>query len=215
MSSLSKLGGAFIVHHNNLTSVTNPNSSEVFEQYNVSNNRITGTLDLSMLSNLGGYIAFHINDYLTSILLPNSNRRINTFHAYSCKLSILDVRSLSRLGGDFQAQNNTDLTSILLPNSSEKFTIFYANNCPILDYVSFWPISGSSSSGIEIRLNNNNWTAAIVNHVLVDLDQIGWTLGTLYIGDTNAAPDSTSGGYNGTAALSSLASKTWNLFYTT
>ena len=77
-------------------------------------------------------------------------------------------------------------------------------------YVNFWPISGSSSNNIYIRFENNSWDTSIVNHVLYDLDQIGWTGGTLFIGGTNDAPDGSTGGYDGsTAKANLLLSKSW------
>lgn len=59
------------------------------------------------------------------------------------------------------------------------------------------------------RFEGNGWSAAIVNHVLADIDSItvaGFT-GNINIGGTNADPDTTSGGYDGVAARNSLIAK--------
>jgi hypothetical protein len=66
---------------------------------------------------------------------------------------------------------------------------------------------------ISIALSDNNWTHAIVNHVLYDLDQIGWYNGTLYIGGTNLSADTSSGGYNGVQARTNLINlKGWDVY---
>ena len=130
---------------------------------------------------------------------------------YDCNLKgNLDVSSLSGLGGSFKVNLNTGLTSVTLPASTQVFNTFLANGCTSLGYINFWPISGSSSSPIVMSLKDNSWTASIVNHVLYDLDQIGWTDGTLSIGG-NTPADGSSGGYNGTASTVNLAAKGWNI----
>jgi hypothetical protein len=50
-----------------------------------------------------------------------------------------------------------------------------------------------------------------INEILYDLNEIGWTGCTLLIDGTNEPPDSSSGGYNGLAALGVLtsAAKLW------
>ena len=116
------------------------------------------------------------------------------------------------MGGIVWLYSNPNLTGITLPNSNQQFSNFRADLCPNLGYINFYPISGSSSNNIIINIQSNSWPASIVNHILYDLDQIGWTNGVLYIGGTNSAPDNSSGGYNGLAAISNLyPGKGWTL----
>ena len=64
-------------------------------------------------------------------------------------------------------------------------------------------------NGCTVILTDNALTAAEVNQILVDLDSIssgGYTGRSIDI-RTNTAPDTTSGGYNGAAAKTSLQSK--------
>ena len=67
---------------------------------------------------------------------------------------------------------------------------------------------------------NASMSVTDVNHMLVDFDYLsstanpfGWTGVTLDISGTNATPDSSSGGYDGIAALSSLtgATNSWSI----
>ena len=59
-------------------------------------------------------------------------------------------------------------------------------------------------------MRDNNWSAAIVNQVLHELN-IGTTSGftgrSISIGGTNADPDATSGGYDGLTAKANLEAK--------
>ena len=104
--------------------------------------------------------------------------------------------------------------------STQTFSLYraYQSN---LDYVNFLPLSGASITG-DIELQNNNMSVTDVNHILVDFDNIstnlnpsGWTGTTLDISGTNSAPDSSSGGFDGIAALSSLTGGTNNWTITT
>jgi len=65
-------------------------------------------------------------------------------------------------------------------------------------------------------LYNNNMIASDVNRILVDFsgnattNAVGWKNVNLNIGGTNADPDSSSGGYNGLAAISFLTGSPYN-----
>jgi len=61
-------------------------------------------------------------------------------------------------------------------------------------------------------VKGNGWSAAIVNQVLVNIDGIsaaGFTSRSIAIGGTNTDPDTTSGGYDGSAARTSLQGKSF------
>ena len=82
-------------------------------------------------------------------------------------------------------------------------------------------VSGSTQGRATIELQNNNMSAADVNHILVDFATIAtnnhprWSEITLNIGGTNAAPDSSSGGYDGLAAITTLTGSPYNWIITT
>jgi hypothetical protein len=64
-------------------------------------------------------------------------------------------------------------------------------------------------------------SATDVNHILVDFsgnttyNPTGWSNVDLNIGGTNASPDSSSGGYDGLAAISFLTGSPYNWIITT
>jgi len=88
-----------------------------------------------------------------------------------------------------------------------------------LDYVDLKPLSASTMKNVTfgMRLYDNNMTAAEVNHTLVDLDTItaanpsGWSGGTIDISGSNAAPDGSSGGYDGNTAVTNLIASGWTV----
>lgn len=164
---LAKLKGltALNLSNNYITNIVNPTTSSNIITYIVARNNISGTLNLSMLLNLGGNLQFNNNPNLTSIILPSNSKTVSYFFAYSCDLGYIDFT--------------------VMPNMTS------VNDCDILLY-------------------DNAMTAAEVNHILVDLNSIstaGYTGRVISIGGTNADPDSSSGGYNGLEAITSLESK--------
>ena len=134
-------------------------------------------------------------------------------------LTIINIDKNLDVGVNFKIYNCPLLSSINITggngNTSAKF--FGVYNCPSMGYfdVTRWPnltsISGSASYNTnKYRFMDNMWDAATVNHVLTDLDSIsvgGYIHRTISIGGTNAAPDATSGGYDGLAAKASLEAK--------
>ena len=188
---------------------TGSNISTELDYINLSGNDISGTLDLSPLGNkFEGSFYTYTNSNLNQITNPTSPGAFTFYHAYSCDLTgNLDVSGLTGLGGDFRAYLNSNLTSITNPTSSQVFTKYYVRDCD-LGYVDFKNITGSS---IDIQIEDNNMTATEVNHILVDLDNLTWTSGSITIDGTNATPDATSGGYNGNAATASLVGKSWTV----
>jgi hypothetical protein len=138
--------------------------------------------------------------------LFNSNPKVTEYNLFN--LNFNDT-------GVFRCSSNTLLNSLIMPNSSTFKRSVLANNCD-LSYVDFTNnTSIFAADNIAHLLDNNNMTAAEVNHILVDLaahvasegaggDFIGRSIN---ISGTNAAPDSTSGGFNGTQAVSDLQAK--------
>ncbi len=245
LTPLSGLGGDFRIYGNSgLTSVTHSVSSQNFNVYWVSNCNLIGNLDLTPLSGLGGEIIFNNNSYLTSVTHSTSVRNIINYQGHNCNLiGTLDLSPLTKLGGVnsgitfsvVRIYGNSNLTNVIFPNSTQFFKnlqnsdsngVFALYSCN-LDYVDFTPLSGATllsgtTQGIpRISLQDNNMSAADVNHILVDFsgnttyNPTGWSNVRLNIGGTNASPDSTSGGYNGLAAISFLTGSPYNWIITT
>jgi hypothetical protein len=202
LTPLSGLGNSFVVNDNlNLTGITNPNSIRNFTNYSINNCNLIGVLDLTPLSNFGGantgstcYFGVSDNYFLSGVTFPV----VNTF---------------------FRNANNNDALAA--------FRMFNSN----LDYVDFKPlsgatlVSGSTQGRPRILLRNNKMSSADVNHILVDFsgnatyNPVGWSNVNLDIGgnppNANEPPDSSSGGYDGLAAITTLTGSPYNWIITT
>jgi len=233
LSTLSgNLGGIFDINSNtNLTGITfsstnNMTTSGSFPRFYIHSCGLTGTLDMSNISNLNSTFYAYNNTKLTQILHGPSTEKISLFFVFNCDLTgTYDLSMLSALGGNIQIYNNSNLTNILFPTTTEIFNnvggdlndsaLALGNND--LGYVDFKPLSGATitDSG-RIYLSNNNMLSSEVNQILVDFvsiatsNPIGWDYVVLYIGGTNGNPDSTSGGYDGLAAIATLTGATYN-----
>ena len=139
------------------------------------------------------------------------NRIINTLNISSCNLTgTLDISGFTNLCDNLYLYGNTNLTNVIMPSTQRSFINVNIYSCN-LGYVDFTVCPNlTSTKGMGVLLQNNNMTAAEVNHILVDLDTIstsGYTGRVINISGTNAAPDGTSGGYDGLTAKTSLQSK--------
>ncbi|MHA2040062.1 MAG: hypothetical protein ACW98X_26940 [Promethearchaeota archaeon] len=150
------------------------------------------------------------------------------FGALSCNLSgTLDLSYYHGLM-KFGVGQNPNLTNLILPNTTSTQTLtdaglfeepsqktFEADGCD-LGYVDFKPMSGVTlNSSSTILLGDNNMTAGEVNHILDDFTTTTWNDVNLDIAGTNAAPDSSSGGFDGIAAINILTGVTRNWSITT
>ncbi len=162
---------------------------------------------------------------------PNSD-----IWVYNTSISSLMLSGMTNMN-ELRSHTCPNLTTITLPYTTkdsfrndnvsdrERWCMSLGNSD--LGYVNFLPLSGAtldvnSTYGASIALLDNNMTAGEVNHVLVDFDNLstnlnpsGWSGVTLDIGGTNATPDTTSGGFNGIAAIDSLTGITNNWSITT
>ena len=239
LTPLSGFGGQFWVNNNtNLTGITHGPSSQNISSYLANSCNLIGNLDLTPLSGFGGQFDVWFNFNLTGITHSTSPNNITRYRANDCKLTgTLDLRNLTKLGASttgstsiLRLDGNSSLTNILLPTSTQYFKnesnglgsrVFSLYGCN-LDYINFTSlsgatlVSGTTQGRAGIDLQNNNMTTTDVNHILVDFsgnatyNPTGWSNITLNISGTNADPDSSSGGYNGLAAISFLTGSPYN-----
>jgi hypothetical protein len=111
--------------------------------------------------------------------------------------------------------SNPSMTGVTFPASTITGVMgtFYLKTNPSLGYVDLSKLR-TGLAGINWQFNDNGWSAAIVNQVLSTLDTIsvaGFAGRSINIGGTNADPDTTSGGFNGTAARISLQGKSFTV----
>lgn len=191
-----------------LTSITNPTSSANLAQYYAYDCDLTGTHSFTSFSNFRGDIRLANNSNLTSVTFPSVSGGTYSFIWLSnCGLTgTLDISGLLNLSGSLYLGNNSGLTDITFPASSGTINELFGQLCA-LGYIDMTTLTFSSSCFID--LDGNGMTAAEVNCILEDLDNTlpGSGTGDIEIAGTNAAPDGTSGGCDGTAAVTSLSGK--------
>jgi hypothetical protein len=168
------------------------------------------SLDFSNVP-LGDKVWFNSNTGLTSVTFASSgNSLVTSFYAHFTKLSTLDLSNLP-VSGTFYTYSSTSLVSITFASSGNgnlnNFRLYKCN----LNYIDI--VSGGQGINVNnalVRLDDCAMNVTDVNHMLVDFDSIassGYTGRVINIGGTNAAPDNSSGGYDGLAAKSSLEGK--------
>lgn len=236
MSMLTNLGGVFAATNNpSLTAITHTYSNQIFNVYTAILCGLKGNHDMSMFPNLGGSFTLRNNTNLTGITHTASTQVFHNYDVQSCNLTgTHDISMLTNwVNGHISLMNNINLTNVIFPlvtggsfkNSGNILSFgntsisLYACN---LGYINFLPLSAAtmnvnSTYGAGINMINNNLTPTEINHILTDFNTIstlnptGWSGVTLSILLANSSPDTTSGGYNGIAAINSLTGspKNW------
>ena len=203
-----------------LTGVTLPHSDTIY-----SGESSTDLLDFSLSTNLknidmsgfhgiGGYIQAFTSPSLSALTLPtyivDGVLPISRFYFYGCALvGPIDLSVLTNLGGSVRFHNNPLIGSITWPLTTNRITDINLSNCGV-GYIDLKPLSGYSytiGSSITIAANTNSISKTNMNHLLVDLDNLGWGGGTLTANSGNNGYDGTSGGYDGITARLSLLVK--------
>jgi|688.fasta_scaffold163931_2 hypothetical protein len=223
LSKFTKLNYLFAVNNNSgLTALNfNSNPGNSFSQFDISYTDIR-SLDLSMYNNIGDYIInFTFCPNLTGVTFPN-----NLAGGSGCYLPYFynsDFRDLDfsymhlahPFGTRLLCNDNPNLTGVTFPyegvsNTGNTYNFMYFQNCNIKKF-NIQNLSGRNDNILQVRLENNIMTSAVVNEILTKFDNTGWSGNSLNIGGTNAAPDTTSGGFNGIAAKNSLTGKSWTV----
>jgi len=223
LSKFTKLNYLFAVNNNSgLTALNfNSNPGNSFLQFDISYTGIR-SLDLSMYNNIGDYIInFTFCPNLTGVTFPN-----NLAGGSGCYLPYFynsDFRDLDfsymhlahPFGTRLLCNDNPNLTGVTFPyegvsNTGNTYNFMYFQNCNIKKF-NIQNLSGRNDNILQVRLENNIMTSAVVNEILTKFDNTGWSGNSLNIGGTNAVPDTTSGGFNGIAAKSSLTGKSWTV----
>jgi len=214
ISGLTKFGGGFNSSSCPLlTDILNPISAQVFNSYYATDCGITN-LDLSGLTGLAGGFRVHGNP-MTSITFPVTSGIFTFFRVNDCLFTSLDLSGLLNLGNAFWCYNNVGLTTVTNPPSNETFDFYLAYNCD-LGYVDFSVMPNMlSQANTVIQLNDNNMTVSEVNRILFDHATLvtgesgggDYTGRTVRVDGTNAAPDGSSGGFDGTASVTTLQGK--------
>ena len=179
---------------------------------------IEGILDFSMVTILSttADIRFNSNPSMTGLTFASSiTGTISILYIYSTGITgILDLSMFTTWNaatGKLSLYSNPYLTGVTFPASTITgiIKILRIYSCTSLGYIDLTSLN-TGIINLSWDFKNNGWSAAIVNHVLADIDSIsagGYTGRVINIGGTNTDPDASSGGYDGLAAKASLEAK--------
>ena len=209
----------------NFSSITISATGEVYRQQYQANTSLT-TLNLAGASVKAS--GFTLSAYsctaLTSFSAPSSwagakiillDLNSNTSLTGTLDLSGLDfVDSSSSSSIGKLVLSNHAFTNVILPTAIShpirQLSLGSAVNDSIAYDLASLGTGSFDQNASAVNLSSSIGTISEVNRMLVEIDGIssgGFTGRSLDFSGSNPAPDSTSGGYNGTAAVSSLVSK--------
>jgi len=172
------------------------------------------TIDLSSVKfEPSAKITLSAQTLLTSFIKPSVIEGAKVDHlnfARSNVLTSLDIDTLTNLSF-FKIWRSWNLTSLTFPSTTASISYVHIEWCFALGYIDFTVMPNLTDiNGSFLMIRNNYWSTSVVNQILEDLDTIssgGYTSRHIFIEGTNAAPDGSSGGFNGTLAVTNLIAK--------
>jgi len=177
------------------------------------NDQYSNAFDWSDLLNVTNFEVSDSNN-LMNITNPTTATVMTNYDLSGSGVTTNDLTGLTGLAGIFDVNTSGNLNALILPASTQTFSLFDCYNCD-LDYFDLTPLTNlTEATSVFINLGNNSMTAEEVNHFLVDLDAMstgGFLTRTIKIDGSNAAPDGSSGGYDGTTAKANLISKSFTV----
>jgi hypothetical protein len=180
-----------------VTGILHKVTSRTFSTYYVSNNNMTGTHDVSMLTGWGGDIRGNGNVNLTTLVCPTSSTIISIFWWNGCNLGYLDISGLLNIGGNFQVQTNPNCQYLTLPTTiNRQFTTFNASGCSldvtsvdaVFSKLNTWYTANPPTANLTINLSggtNAALTGGLANPDLVSLNNIFTTAGRILFATFN------------------------------
>jgi len=128
LSSLSKLSNFSAPFNTSLTSITLPDATTALASYfNINGCNITGSLDFSKYTSLGGQIILANNPLLIGVTFPKSSGVFNNLDISGTNIPILDISSLTNFGGNLWAVSDPSLTKIINNTSTQSITNYWVN----------------------------------------------------------------------------------------
>ena len=143
-----------------LTGVKFPTTSAPIDLLWLAGCDVSGTLDVSGLTGLGGTFQPGGNARMTQILNPVSSRNFTEYNVATANLSTLDLRSLTGLGGVLTFVGNPNLTQILNPVSSRPISHYYSYSDNLTGTLD---VSGLTGLGGIFQVYNNPNLTKIIN----------------------------------------------------
>jgi hypothetical protein len=168
ISLLTGLTHIYLYNNTSLSGIVNATTSTVITRYWAYSCGLTGTLDMSGLTGLGGDVKLYVNYGVTSIINPVSSQ---VFTNYDCSfmgiVGNLDMSGLTGLGGSFNCAINPTLTSITNPTNTALITTYQCRSCNITGVlnISMMNLSGSIILWSNILMTgvSNPTTSAIIS----------------------------------------------------
>ncbi|MDB4591293.1 hypothetical protein OAH77_06300, partial [Flavobacteriaceae bacterium] len=173
----------------------------------------TTDLDLTGLSDLGGVISLDGSNFRSITVGSNTTPVSRFLNRNNQNITSIDLNPLTVADSSLliRFSNSPNMTSLILPSNPNATIISLLLGGSDFGYIDFTVLPNALNvNNALIELFSNNMTVEDVNHILVDLDtntNAGFTGRVINMTGTNASPDATSGGFNGTAAAASLANK--------
>jgi hypothetical protein len=197
-------------HSSAYATITLPTNNHHITSFDFYSCNITGVLDMSGLTGVGGAIRVWGNPLMTGLTMPTTLSgapAIANLQGHTCNITgTLDLSPLAvNFGGSVLFYNNPNLTGVILPSTANSVSQLFFYGCNLSSF-DITPLTGTLN-GLSVRLDSNNLNATNVNQVLIDLDTKGWTGGVLNLGGTgNAAPTGA-----GITARTNLIGKGWTV----
>lgn len=187
--------------NSNLTGITFGTSTGTTRLFQGFNCDITGTFDLSMFDFTSTAVQISGNSNMTAITFNGAAQDCTFIQFNGCDITGTQDLSMFTNIEQLFVQSNSNMTSLTLPATSGDFARIRADGCA-LGYIDFTGFTFKTTASIE--LDNNGMTAAEVNCILVDLaNTLPSGSGTVDIFN-NTAPDGSSGGCDGTTAVTDI-----------
>jgi len=167
-----------------LSSLTLPTVKTALTKMYLRYNELVGVLDVSAYSNLAQF-EFEFADYLTEVDFSDTDVNLQESWRFRDMLVCTKVN----------AANSLETQWLLNDSQSSALVDIDISGTPCTSFLSTIP----------------TFPVAMVNKILVDLDDNGYSDGTCVITGPSDAPDSSSGGYDGLTAITNLQGKGWTV----
>ena len=213
LTPMSGISGDITIRNQSLQTVNFAPSSNLIDFFYMTANGFMTDVDLSPLSNLSTTYWNHSHTNCTAVTVGNWTGTFTTFYMFAYpNLPEIQLSGVTGLGGQVLLHDNPSMTACTLPETTNTITELWFRENDSHGYLDMKPISAGTNDNIFLDFDDNPlWTAAVTNETLVDIDNFGWTGGTMHLTGTTALWDSSSGGFDGQAAYESLTGKSWTI----
>jgi len=202
-----------------LTNVQLPTTSTNVNTVYLMDCDLTGTIDASGMTGLGGSFRVDGNSNLTKLLLPETSNSFVQIILYNSDLTgELDLSPLSNLSGSILAYSNSNLTSLKLPDSPGNVTTFSFSRCDLTGTIDISAFTQITQINFEQNHNlteviNPTTSSAITQYVVsdcslssVDISGLSNVGGVMYFNDNDGLTEIIN-------PVSSATITTYNAYY--